>query len=111
MFFMRHKFFIIILLLMFTLLIQNTCPHGFAGKSSVTASCSQCPYKQTHAPATEGKALGSISNASAHLPMFVLDVPITKPIFRLTPIASPQPVIPNTYKNTAPDELLHPPRA
>ena len=107
---MKYGISIILFLLVFALLVQNTCPQGFAGKSTVAASCSHCPQKQTHRLA-EGNTLSSISQGPAHLPMYVLDIPIARPIFRLVAAASPQPVIPNTYKNTAPDELLHPPRA
>ena len=108
---MKYRVSMILFLLIVALLVQNTCPQGFAGKSTVAASCSHCPQKHTHRLATEGNTLSSISPAPAHLPMYVLDVPSTRPIFRLVAAASPQPVIPNTYKNTAPDELLHPPRA
>jgi hypothetical protein len=101
----------LIFLLVAALFIQNTCPHGFAGKSTVAASCSHCPHKHTETQAMEGKAFSSISPAPVHLPMYVLDIPDTKPVFRLEATTSPQPAIPNTYKNTATDELLQPPRA
>jgi hypothetical protein len=107
----KFRVSIILFFLISTLLVQNTCPKGFAGKSTVTASCSHCPLKQTCKPVTEGNTFSSISYASAHLPMYVLDLPSTQPIFRLAAIASSQPVTPTTYKNTAPDELLRPPRA
>ena len=35
----------IIFLLAFALLIQNTCPHGFAGKTAVARACTNCPYE------------------------------------------------------------------
>jgi hypothetical protein len=109
---MRGSFKLIILLLAFGLLVQNTCPHGFAGKSSVAAStCSHCKYKQGHQPAPDSGKASISSHSTTHPPMFVLDTPNTQPTFRLAAIAIPQPIIPNTYKNTAPDELLQPPRA
>jgi hypothetical protein len=108
---MKHQISIVLFLLIFALLVQNTCPQGFAGKSTVAASCSHCPHKQAHKPAMEGNTISSISQAPAHLPMYVLASPNTQPTFRLVAIASLQPILPNTYKNTAPDELLHPPRA
>jgi len=107
---MRHRISILLFLLIFALLVQNTCPHGFAGKSTVASTCSHCPQKQTHKSATEGDRVSSISHAPAHLPMYVLDIPDTQPTFRLLMTASSPPVIPNIYTNTAPDELLHPPR-
>jgi len=110
---MRCKTYILLSLLICALLVQNTCPQGFAGKSTVASTCSHCPNKQAHTPkpTMEGTAFSSISQAPAHLPLYVLDIPNTQPLFRLVAIASQQPVIPNTYKNTAPDELLQPPRA
>jgi hypothetical protein len=103
----------IILLLTLALLIQNTCPLGFAGKSTVASTCLHCPERQTHHPVPDGEGIKiSIqSHSTAHLPIFVLDIPNTQTIFRFAVIAIPQPVMPNTYKNTAPDELLRPPRA
>ena len=110
---MRARTSVILFLLIFALLIQNTCLHGFAGKSTVASTCSHCPQKQANHPAPERDVIkvSISSHSTAHLPMFVLDIQNTQPIFRLAAIAIPQPVIPNTYKNTAPDELLHPPRA
>ncbi len=101
----------VIFLLVFALLIQNTCPHGFAGKSSVASSCSHCPQKQAHKQVFKGAAFSSISRVTAHPPLFVLDIPDTRPSFRLAALITPQPAIPNTYKDTAPKELLQPPRA
>jgi len=108
---MRYGTCIVLALLIFALLVQNTCPQGFAGKSTVTATCSHCPLKQTLKPAALGDKLGITSHAPRHLPMYVLDMPNTQPTFRLVAIASVHPFIPNTYKDTAPSELLQPPRA
>ncbi len=108
---MRFQIIIILLPLIFALLIQNTCPHGFAGKSTVARTCSHCPHKKEQKAASGGIAFGSITKTPAHLPMFVLDVLNTQPTFRLAAMAIQQQVIPNSYTNTAPDELLQPPRA
>ena len=100
-----------IFLLAFALLIQNTCPKGFAGKSSLAAFCSRCPQEQAHRSAFEGATFSSIAKAPVHLPIYVLDIPSMQPAFRLSAISIPQPDITNTYKNTSPDELFQPPRA
>jgi hypothetical protein len=55
--------------------------------------------------------LSIISNHLVHVPLFVLEMPNPQPSFRLVSIASPLPAIPNSYKNTLPDELLRPPHA
>jgi hypothetical protein len=108
---MRYKLYIILFLLILALLIQNTCPHGFACKSMVAAACSHCPHKQMLKSPVEYGQVSIASHRTAHLPMYVLDVPNTQPAFQLMSVASSQPIIPNSYKNTTPDELLRPPHA
>jgi hypothetical protein len=112
---MNCRVLTVIFLLIVALLIQNTCPKGFAGKSTVVSAsaCSHCPHKHFNKPMplNDRIVVANASDAQAHLPLFVLDTPDTKPAFLLEATASPQPAIPNTYKNTAPDGLLQPPRA
>jgi hypothetical protein len=82
-----------------------------AGKSTVAASCSHCPQKQMlKAPSPDGQ-LVIVSGHASPFPLYVLAMPHTHPVFRLMPIATPQPSIPNSYQNAYPDELLRPPRA
>jgi len=106
---MQHRLYATIALLIFALLIQNTCPHGFAGKSTVFASCSQCPHKQMLKAHPENGQLNIISKYLVHMPLFVLEMPNSRPTFQFLSAASSQPAIPNSYKNTFPDELLRPP--
>lgn len=102
----------VISLLVFALLIQNTCPSGMAGKSTVAANCSHCPQKQMHtAPASPDGQVRIVSGQASPFPMYVLEMPHVQPVFQLAPIATPQPSIPNSYKDALPDELLRPPRA
>lgn len=107
---MRCRIYMLLSLLIIALLIQNTCPMGFAGKSTVASTCSHCPQKQSHKTFFQGSAFSSVTKAPAHLPMYVLDMPVTQPACRLAAVASPQPVIPYLYRSTAPAELLQPPR-
>jgi len=101
----------VIALLIFALLIQNTCPKGMAGKSTVAASCSHCPQKLVlKAPSTAYQA-DIVQSDAALFPMYVLALPNVQPLFRPMPIEIPQPSIPNSYQNAYPDELLRPPRA
>jgi hypothetical protein len=109
--YMQHKLYTVIALLIFALLIQNTCPHGFAGRSMVLASCSHCPHKQMLKSQAEIGQLSVISTPLVHMPLFVLEMQNPHPAFRLMSVASLQPVMPNGYKNTLPDELLRPPHA
>ena len=107
---MQHKFSAIITLLVFALLIQNTCLHGFAGRSAVFASWSPCPHKQMHQLPAEG-GLSSISSHAPHMPLFVLEMPDPLPVFNLIAAVSPHPVILKSYKDALPKELLRPPQA
>jgi hypothetical protein len=82
-----------------------------AGKSTVAASCSHCPQKQIlKAPSSVGQ-LSIVTGHSSPFPLFVLAMAQMQPSFRLTPIATPQQAVPNSYKDALPNELLRPPRA
>ncbi len=101
----------VIFILVFALLIQNTCPHGFAGKSSVAASCKNCPMKKQHdmSPDVQQKIVSSSSQV--HFPLFVFSVPKTIHTFQLSPIETARPILIDRYKDALPDELLRPPQA
>jgi len=107
--FVQHTSYTVIALLIFALLVQNTCPRGFAGKSTMLASCSHCPHKEMTRSHSENGQLSIISNRPVHMPMFVLEMPNPQPAVQLVPVASLRPVISNRYKKTLPDELLRPP--
>jgi hypothetical protein len=101
----------LICLLAFALLIQNTCPMGAAGKSSVVPTCPKCPLMQNViAPSDhEHKLVSDLS--SIHFPMFVFSVPKTIPVFQLAFIKASRAVPANGYQDALPDELLRPPQA
>jgi hypothetical protein len=101
----------IIFLLAFALLIQNTCVHGFAGKTSLASACANCSVK--HDPITpQDGGKRNISGASpVHFPLYVFEVPKTSHTFRLEPIKSARPVLADSYKDALPDELFRPPQA
>ncbi len=71
----------IIFVLAFALLIQNTCPLGAAGKSTVAASCG------------------------------VFAVPKTIHTLEFEPVKSAPLILAESYKDALPDELLRPPQA
>lgn len=100
----------VILLLVFALFIQNTCPHGYAGKSSVASACSHCPMKKSFA-APSAKTTIASDPSSDHFPLYVFAV--QKPIhtFQLEPVKSARTVLANGYKDALPDGLLRPPHA
>lgn len=97
-------------LLVFALLIQNTCPHGFAGKTAV-APCANCPMKHHLIAPPDGQDQIVSSTFSVHFPLYVFEAPKTVHTFRLEPIKSARPVLANGYSDALPDELLRPPRA
>lgn len=101
----------IILLLAVALLIQNTCPFGVAGKSTVASSCGHCQMKHgVKASPLGGKQLVSDSSP-IHFPLYVFAVPKTVHTFQLNFIQSARPVLTDFYKDALPDELLRPPQA
>ena len=100
----------VIFLLAFALLIQNTCPHGFAGKTSLAPSCSNCPLKKCRITTSGQKNIASDSS-SVHFPLYVFAVPKTTRTFQLEPIKAVRAIIADCYTDALPDELLRPPRA
>jgi hypothetical protein len=101
----------IIFLLALALLIQNTCPIGAAGKSSVVPTCPKCPLMH-NATASSGQEHKLVADLfSSHFPMFVFSMPKTSPVFRLALIKTSRTLLTSGYKNALPDELLRPPQA
>ena len=108
---MKFKPWVIIFLLSFALLLQNTCPFGAAGKSSVaSASCKDCPFKH-RVVAQDGQQKLVSDYSSIHFPHYIFEVPETAPSFQITPIKSEDPVLASDYRDALPDELLRPPQA
>jgi len=102
----------VILLLALALLVQNTCPHGYAGKSSVASACDHCPMKKHFAaPSASAKTTVASVPSSDHFPLYVFAV--QKPIhtFQLEPVTSARTVLANCYEDALPNELLRPPQA
>ncbi len=101
----------VIALLAFALLIQNTCPFGAAGKSTVAAVCDHCPLKHNFIVSTDGQKDLVSDPSPVHYPLYVFSVPKTVHTFQLSPIQSAQPLLADNYQDALPDELLRPPRA
>jgi hypothetical protein len=109
---MKHVVWIIIVLLTFALLIQNTCPFGAAGKSAVVASRADCPMKKIHLPSTSSNGhLSTVSHQTPHFPIFVLALSDGEPSFNLDPVAPAQTLVVSSYADALPYELLRPPRS
>ncbi len=99
------------MLLAFALLVQNTCPHGFAGKTTVVKGCGSCKVAQLHHPAPQSSNSISVSPSPVHHPLFVFSVPKTIHTFRLDRIAAARPLLADRYTDALPGELLRPPQA
>ena len=109
--FMANMLRLIIFLLAFALLIQNTCPFGAAGKSTVTSSCQNCPSKHNFIISPNGQKNLVSDSLSSHFSLHVFTVPKTIHVFQLYPIKSARPILADRYKDAMPDELMGPPRA
>ncbi len=101
----------IIFVLAFALLLQNTCPHGFAGKTSVVKSCGNCSMKQVHSLSPDGQNKISSASSISHPPLFIFAVPKTIPTFELYPVKNARLLLDDTYVDALPDGLLRPPQA
>ena len=101
----------LIALLVLALFVQNTCPHGFAGKTSVAKTCDQCAFKEQHLAAASGEHSLFADPSPVHFPLFVFSLPMSAPAFQPGPAAVAEPVIGEPYTDAAPAELLRPPRA
>jgi hypothetical protein len=101
----------VIIILAFALLIQNTCPHGFAGKTSVVPTCNHCTLKQHHSPSPDGMEKITSGSSSTHFPLFVFAVPKTIHTLQPSPVKSARLILADRYKDALPDELLRPPQA
>ena len=102
---------LIIFILALALLIQNTCPFGAAGKSTVAETCKNCPMHHSFTVAADGQKSLVSDSSSVHFPLYVFSIPKTIHTFQLNPIKSARPVLADNYKDALPDELLRPPQA
>ena len=109
---MKPKPWFIILLLSSALLIQNTCPFGAAGRSSVVSpSCKDCPLKHSIVVSQDGRNKLVSVFSEVHFPHYIFKVSNTIFSFRISPLASEGPILANNYEDALPDELLRPPRS
>jgi hypothetical protein len=101
----------LIFLISFALLIQNTCPFGAAGKSTVAAMFGHCCLYHNLFVSSNGQKNLVSENLSIHIPPYVFAAPKTINTLRLYPVKSVQPALTDQYKDISQDELLRPPGA
>jgi len=101
---------IIILLLAFALLVQNTCPMGAAGKTTVGSNCGKCAMKQSSILSPDGlKRL--VTDSTVHFPLYVFSLPKNIHTFHFALVTFARPLFADSYEDALPNELLRPPRA
>ena len=104
----------VIFLISFAIIIQNTCPYGWAAKtaflSPYTSHCSHCPVKEDHQPAksdTRNDVKKDLSNIN-HL--FVIHIGKFDSSFQiLFPIDHAPAIKSDNFKDIYLDPLLRPP--
>ncbi len=107
---MRRALLLIVCCLVLSLLIQNTCPFGAAGKSSVVPKCGHCPLMhqcQRAAPA-EQMAWASDTNPS-HFPLFLFTTENLGHSIQVDALTACAPFLTVHYTGAYPAELLKPP--
>lgn len=102
---------VIIVLLGVSLLIQNTCPRGAAGKSMVAASLHPCSLKFQSAPDPYGGPAIARPHSPSHYPLYVLSV--SPPVHTVRPalVETASSALAERYADALSRELLRPPQA
>ncbi len=107
---MTHKLHPIIFIISFALLIQNTCPVGAAGKTSLASLCQNCPLKHSIvvSPVDQKELVSNTS--SMPFPIHVFSVPETLHALQHEPMTSLKQILHNGHGDDLPHEILRPPR-
>ena len=72
---------LLLFLLTFSLVLQNTCPYGFAAKTGFAApQAHDCPCKKSNPASTKDTGSADKSTGSLLYPAFVFSVPDTQTI-------------------------------
>ncbi len=108
---MKVVAFTVSFVLALSLLVQNTCPHGFAGKTSVARACGHCPHKLDATPQKTAKMEPAVKKQAAHLPLFALAVQERTAALKPAPLETAPVSLSQPYRNAEPYELLRPPHA
>lgn len=98
----------LLILLSFSLILQNTCPYGFAAKTAFAAPrTNQCPF---HHHSTNGQ--GTVDNNANKVifPAFVMVVPSVQPCIQRFPVSGDYSFS-SSYRYTDPfkEPLIKPP--
>ena len=108
---MKRIVSILIVVLSLSLAVQNTCPFGKAGKTSVGPACGHCPLHQVHRSASFDGRPDLLPHSPVPFPAFILALEQHERPAVPAPL-SPSPLRPELpYTDAVTDEPLHPPRS
>jgi hypothetical protein len=98
--------------LVLSLVIQNTCPFGAAGKSSVVPRSGHCPLMRQCAAPAEGQVAWASGEAPNHFPFtFLFTTEGLGHTFQIDGFTGSAPLLTLHYPEAYPAELLKPPTA
>jgi len=108
---MRRTLLLTICCLVLALLLQNSCPFGAAGKSSIMTKCAHCPFVRHAAGASPGLAAWTTDKSPRHFPLFLFTTVKPGHSFKVDALMeeAPRPAI--HYAGAFPYKLLKPPNA
>ena len=95
--------------LVFALFIQNTCPMGRAGKSSIVPSCGHCPLVRHCLAALDGQIKIATAAPSVHYPLYLFTAADTGHVYQLEAVIRQEPLPALNHADTLPVELFKPP--
>jgi hypothetical protein len=109
---MRRALLLIVCCLVLSLVIQNSCPFGAAGKSSVAPECGQnCPLMRQCSSAPIGQTAWTPDKTPNHFPLFLFTAMKPGHSFRADMLAGEPPFPSIHYIQAFPNQLLKPPNA
>ena len=108
---MKAVALIISFVLALSLLVQNTCPKGYAGKTSVVRSCGHCPHKLDQTATKTVRIESAVKKQASHLPLFVLAVHEELAALKPAPVETAPAFLAANYRDAERYELLRPPHA
>lgn len=108
---MRRALLLIVCCLVLSLVIQNTCPFGAAGKSSVVPKCGHCPLMRQCSGVPDGQAAWVPDAAPGHFPLFLFTTVKSDHTFQIDAHSGGAPLPALQYTEAHPAELLIPPKA
>lgn len=101
----------ITIFLILALMVQNTCPHGFAGKTTLAKTCGSCSNQTHNAPAQDGLKSVSDHPSPDHPPMYIFALPLIIRLMQSQAIETKLTLLEDSYQDVLPDEIRKPPRA